>query len=188
MSKIAREEILSRIAGALKHESSRAPGAVSNGSRQAAQRIEHGRELERGELITQFENELRAIGGRFYSASSAGAACEYVQRLIAAGLKRAVAWDCQIIQEMGLAELFEQAGGELVADIDGTSRAEFIRKATEADVCITAVDYALADTGTLVLLTGQGRARAASLLAPVHVALVRCEQVVAGLTDLFALL
>ena len=41
-----------------------------------------------------------------------------------------------------------------------------------ADVGITLVDYAIADTGSLVLNAGQGRYRLASLAPPHHVAIV----------------
>ena len=43
----------------------------------------------------------------------------------------------------------------------------------------------LADTGSLVLTSGKGRPRLASLLPPVHVALVRRDQLVPSLGALF---
>jgi L-lactate dehydrogenase complex protein LldG len=43
----------------------------------------------------------------------------------------------------------------------------------DAEVGVTGCDAAIADTGSLVLLSGEGRPRAASLLPPVHLAIVR---------------
>jgi L-lactate dehydrogenase complex protein LldG len=73
---------------------------------------------------------------------------------------------------------------ELVIESDN----DFIRTAALADLGLTGVDYALAETGTLVLSAGKGQARAISLLPPVHIAVLRPEQVIPGLTDLFPLL
>jgi L-lactate dehydrogenase complex protein LldG len=42
-----------------------------------------------------------------------------------------------------------------------------------AEIGVTGCDGALADTGSLVLLSGTGRPRAASLLPPTHLAIVR---------------
>jgi L-lactate dehydrogenase complex protein LldG len=61
-------------------------------------------------------------------------------------------------------------------------------QAAEARLGITAVDYALADSGTLCLLAGKRQPRTASLLPPIHVAILRPEQILRGLDDLFALL
>ena len=187
MFESAREEMLSRIKGALGSERPSAPLAVSDDDEQSARRINEKCDEKRGDLITQFEKELRAIGGHFYSAADADAACEYVLRLAPAGTKT-VGWDCQIIREIGLADSFKQAGVEFVSDAKEKAAGDFLQRAIEADVGVTAVDYALADTATLVVLTGRGRARVASLLPPIHVALVRPAQIISGLSDLFPLL
>jgi len=187
MFESAREEMLSKIKGALGAERLRAPLAASSNSEQAARRVKEKCDEKRGDLIAQFEKELRAIGGHFYSACGADEACEYVRKLVSAGMK-AVGWDCQIIREIALADSLKQAGIELVPDANDKPAGDFLQKAIEADIGVTAVDYALADTGTLVVLTGRGRARTASLLPPIHVALVKPAQIISGLTDLFPLL
>ena len=61
-----------------------------------------------------------------------------------------------------------------------------MRELADADVGITGVSCAIAATGTLVLEMGAGRSRAASLLPPVHVALVRANQLVPRLEDYIA--
>jgi L-lactate dehydrogenase complex protein LldG len=185
MFETAREEILSRIKGALKHQASHGGVARSNSLEQSARQTGEAGQSKPGDLITQFQIELSRIGGQFYFADNAGAACEYVRGLASAGVETAVGWDSQLIREVGLAEMLEQSGIDFIPDAGRLSSDEFIRKATEAAVGITAVDYALADTGTLVLISGRGRARAVSLLPPIHVALVKAAQVISGLEDLF---
>lgn len=63
-------------------------------------------------------------------------------------------------------------------------RNTFEALAARADVGITTADWALADTGTLVLLSSSGHSRSASLLPPVHVALVPASRILPGLDDL----
>src|SRR6185437_7463515 len=57
-----------------------------------------------------------------------------------------------------------------------------------ADYGITSADYALADTGTLVMLSSPQEARMISLLPPAHVALVPRSRILASLDELFTLL
>ena len=57
----------------------------------------------------------------------------------------------------------------------------------DADLGVTGVDYAIAETGTAVILPRRGVSRVTSLLPPVHVALVRPSQTLEGLDDLYLL-
>ena len=53
---------------------------------------------------------------------------------------------------------------------------------------ITSADYALADTGTLVMLSSPREARMISLLPPAHIAVVPRARILTGLDELFSLL
>lgn len=55
----------------------------------------------------------------------------------------------------------------------------------KADVGITGADFAVADTGTLVLLSAPEKPRLASLLPPVHIAVLKKENIVPDLHSLF---
>jgi L-lactate dehydrogenase complex protein LldG len=55
-----------------------------------------------------------------------------------------------------------------------------------ADAGITGVGCAVAETGTLVCVSGSGRARGGSLIPPLHVALVQAAQIVPDLYDYLA--
>lgn len=57
----------------------------------------------------------------------------------------------------------------------------------QADIGITGADYALAETGSLIVLPRRGLSRLVSLVPPIHVALVRPEEVLESLDDLFLL-
>ncbi|PKB79745.1 MAG: hypothetical protein BZY88_11855 [SAR202 cluster bacterium Io17-Chloro-G9] len=56
---------------------------------------------------------------------------------------------------------------------------------SEAGMGITGADYAVAETGSVVLLPRKGLSRLASVVPPLHVALVRPQDVVESLDDVF---
>lgn len=72
-------------------------------------------------------------------------------------------------------------------DAQGVIRGELREKAIAADIGITGVDYAIAETGSCVLLPRKGVSRVISLLPPVHIAIVRSGQVLPSLDELFTL-
>jgi L-lactate dehydrogenase complex protein LldG len=55
----------------------------------------------------------------------------------------------------------------------------------DAEVGVTGCDAAIADTGSLVMLSGEGRPRGASLLPPIHVAIVRRPDLRFGMDEYF---
>ncbi|MCH7787791.1 MAG: lactate utilization protein [Chloroflexi bacterium] len=66
-------------------------------------------------------------------------------------------------------------------------RTRLRQQVIEASIGITGVDYAIAETGTCVLLARKGVSRLVSLLPPVHVAVVELGQVLPSLDELFTL-
>ena len=66
------------------------------------------------------------------------------------------------------------------------SQSEQRAQALAAELGITSVAWAVAETGSLAVASGPGTERMASLLPPVHVAIVEESQVLADLFDLFA--
>jgi L-lactate dehydrogenase complex protein LldG len=66
--------------------------------------------------------------------------------------------------------------------------AGFSREAcATTDVGVTSADYALADTGSLVIFTESNESRLLSLLPPCHIAVVESSQLVPSLDDVFRL-
>ena len=57
----------------------------------------------------------------------------------------------------------------------------------DADLGVTGVDHAIAETGSVVILPRKGVSRLTSLLPPVHVALVKPSQTLESLDDLYLL-
>lgn len=78
-------------------------------------------------------------------------------------------------------------GGDEQSEERDSARADFRQKAISADIGITGVDYAIAETGSCVLLPRKGVSRVVSLLPPVHIAVVEAGQVLPSLDELFTL-
>ncbi len=81
-----------------------------------------------------------------------------------------------------LAAVHDESDGPLEAQ-----RAAIRESAIEADLGITGVDYAIAETGSCVIVARKGVSRLASLTPPVHIAVVEVGQVLPSLDELFTL-
>jgi len=188
----ARDAILRDVRRALGRDErtapplSEVPASTSAQLEQLVSQIRDNCERQRDQLIERFESESIRVGVRFYRAASAEAAFQHIEAVCKAReAKRIVGWQAQVIADVGLRERLQERGVEFLSETNGR---EFIRTAEAADIGISGVDYALADTGTLVLLACKGQARSISLLPPVHIALVRPRQILSGLSDLFPIL
>jgi len=95
--------------------------------------------------------------------------------------KTAVASGAPILAERGILELPGVRSGF-------TDREALREACAAADVGITGADYALADTGSLVMLSTRREARLVSLLPPAHIAVVERSRILTGLDELFTLL
>lgn len=189
----AREQILGDIDRALRREGKRerlrgdcSTDVASIPHRDVVSAIREDCDKRRCELIEQFESETTRIGARFQRAPSLEAALQYIADVSSVlEATRIVSWDAQVIDDIGLPAKLEEKGVEFLTETIGP---EFIRKTATADIGVSGVDYGLADTGSLVLLARKGQARSVSLLPPVHIAIVRPQQILSGLSDLLPLL
>jgi L-lactate dehydrogenase complex protein LldF len=87
-----------------------------------------------------------------------------------------------------VAELFSAAIGEaLPADpevLTAAARRALRRKFLEADMGISGANFAVAETGTIVIVTNEGNGRLVTTLPRIHVAIMGIEKVIPSLTDL----
>lgn len=107
---------------------------------------------------------------------------EEARNCVAAQVKglRAVASRAPLLRELGIADLAE------VATLP-EGPAEARRACAEAVVGITGAEYAMADTGALVVFAGSEEARLLSLLPVAHITVLRTERVLTSLDELFTL-
>ena len=95
--------------------------------------------------------------------------------------KKVVASNAPFLAECGITGLPQVQSGF-------TDRAALRAACVSADVGITSADYALAETGTLVMLSSPQEARMISLLPPAHVAIFPRSRMLANLDELLAIL
>jgi L-lactate utilization protein LutC len=128
--------------------------------------------------IRSFSEALEKLAGKFHSASSIEDARAYAAALLAG--KTAVASNAAFLRECGITALDGVRSGV-------TAERELRELCARVDVGITSAEYALADTGTLVMFSTAAEARMISLLPPLHLALIRKDRILTGLDELFTL-
>lgn len=143
-------------------------------------------------LVETFSRELEKVGGRVTCAQSAAELRQLLQELYSPEEYATVAVSaCAVLDQLGLREWLVSTGRRVVPSLEEFMLAEnspdqYKHVLVRADLGITCADYALADTGTLVLLSGGEQHRLISLLPPVHVCLLDPRHIFAGLTDFLA--
>lgn len=148
------------------------------------------------DLWKQFAQEIEVLGGRGHEVDGAAEAASAIARLAAEReAVKAVTWDLAALDFGAVARDLEGRGLEVVnASLpraeaeDPAARARLREVLAQADVGITGADYAVAETGTLLLISGEGRSRLVSLLPRIHVALIRPENLVPAMRDMRAIL
>ncbi|MBN1563983.1 MAG: lactate utilization protein [Anaerolineae bacterium] len=121
------------------------------------------------DLAAQFVQELNTIKGEAFHVESLGAALEKLGALLAElDAKQIAANDETPLNDLDLAGRWPDRVWFITDKTEGDLRAF----CAAADVGITGVDAALAETGSLVVTSGPGKSRMVSLLPPVHIALV----------------
>jgi L-lactate utilization protein LutC len=144
-----------------------------------------------GALCERFAAEVNAVGGQAYVVNDAAAAAKQLQWLLSeAGARSAICWKHELLDRVELRELLA-ASGVTIHDYDalaGLPPAEQRRLLLACDVGITSCDYAIAETGTLMMCSRPGHERVASLLPPMHIAIVEKQQIVPDLIDAIAML
>ena len=179
--------LLGRIADNLersRHEPVHAAAAVEAPAPLAA-------ELHDGAaLLARFSAEWQALAGQVHEARTANEAAAIVAEICRVHEARTIlAWSEAAIGVDGLAEALGRCGldvdgGVLPADRD--SRMVRLQALAEVRVGVTGADALLAESGSVVLASGPGRPRLASLLPPVHVTIARTDRIFQSLEHLLA--
>jgi L-lactate dehydrogenase complex protein LldG len=183
-----RAEFLQRI----RTEVGRAPGLFPSATAPRPTRPRERLEVLRRELserwresLERFAAEFERVGGVLHRVGEAGEVAGAVARI--AGERRArsvIAWPGATLGVDVAASLAERGLGALAmpeAEVTPAERARLRAVAAAADVGVTGVDLAVAETGTLIVVSGAGRPRSASLLPSCHVAVFDREALVESL-------
>jgi L-lactate dehydrogenase complex protein LldG len=120
-------------------------------------------------LQKRFVEEARKLGCRLVELESPQAGNDYIVEILGND-KKVLAWDFDHIPLPDLPQEFAKAGVSVAPPDDHQVR-----------VGVTGVNAAIASTGSILLTSGKGQPRSASLLPYIHIAIVRKDQLVADL-------
>jgi L-lactate dehydrogenase complex protein LldG len=103
--------------------------------------------------------------------------------------KSVVAWQHPLIENLNLPEaLSPQDVTVFFADVKETESGNLRQHVIDSYIGITAADFCMADSATMVMRTRPGQARSVSLVPSIHVAVIELNQIIADLKELYALL
>jgi L-lactate dehydrogenase complex protein LldG len=144
------------------------------------------------DLVAQFAAELAALDGVPHRCADDEEALDVIRDILRTHqATSAIMWDIRQIGLPGLDALLAQEG---MTSLDGAmvdvrnDRATRLQRLEASPICISGAEVGIAESGTLVLRSGVGRPRLASLLAPVYIAILRRSQIVRGLGEALATL
>ncbi len=123
--------------------------------------------------------KVEALAGKTFLAATLAEAAAYTASVVNG--RDAVASNAPFLRECGVTALPGVRTGV-------TDRLALRELCATCAVGITSADYALADTGTLVMLSSGREARMISLLPPTHIAIVPRERILSGLDELLSVL
>ncbi len=167
---MSREAVLSRVRTALGRNAGQPPGPMPD---------PYLRPPVLDDPIGTFCRVLERLGAQPHRVSSMAGAREQVSVLVTK--KISIASNSAVLTECAVAGLPGVRSGI-------TDKQELRSLCASADVGITGADYALADTGTLVMFSSGEEARMISLLPPVHVAVVPASRILSSLDQLLTTL
>jgi L-lactate dehydrogenase complex protein LldG len=103
--------------------------------------------------------------------------------------KSVVAWQHPLIENLNLPAALSQQDVDVFFTDSNELKGENLRRhVIDSYIGITAADFCMADTATLVMRTRAGQARSVSLVPAIHIAVIELNQIIADLKELYALL
>ncbi|MEK7310404.1 MAG: lactate utilization protein [Chloroflexota bacterium] len=144
-----------------------------------------------GALADSFTREAAALGATVHRPESEAQATEAVLAVLReSGGNEILAWADSDLAVRGLGEAIRAAGFTMLDPTvprDPAPHREKLAELGRAVVGVTGALGGLADTGTLALLTGPTRSRMASLLPPIHIALLPLSRIYSTMAAFFTL-
>lgn len=127
------------------------------------------------DCLQRLQNELDILGVEYYLEKTQKAVKERIHKLIKD--KSILSWD---------GEQLPYDAGTLLQHREVYFGCDDIMQQASADIGLTGCDAAIAETGSLILCSGEGKPRTASLLPLEHVALVRRKDIFFTMGEFFS--
>jgi L-lactate dehydrogenase complex protein LldG len=205
------QAFIGRIRSALGRASTTAPNAAdlctsrfSAEQREILERIQNRSQTQRLRLLERLKEMAAPIHLNIIPVEDASQAAAAIADLVRHkkpewGEQKCVAtWKHPLVERLQLADVLSgQQVPVYVIDsndrqLEGLSaaqaRQQLRTRVIASYIGVTAADYCMADTATLVLRTRPGQARSVSLVPSIHIGVIHIEQIIADLKELYALL
>lgn len=128
-----------------------------------------------GDPPVRFIRELEALGGHGTRVESMEEARDHVISLAKErNAKLLIRWDVEGLERLGADGPLREAGVDVAVWRGAGGLRELVAR---ADIGLSTAEWAIAETGSLVLEGGPGRGRSVTLLPPTYVAVVPVEKV-----------
>jgi L-lactate dehydrogenase complex protein LldG len=134
---------------------------------------------ERNLYIDLFVQKFENLGGKAFRVQDISAVVPAIADLLVQ--KSAIASNSPFLRRCGITGLPQVHAGFMDRD-------ELKEACAAADIGITSVNYALAATGSFVMLSSVQEARLVSLLPPAHIAIFPSSLILANLDELLSIL
>ena len=141
-------------------------------------------------MVGKLASAARSAGWQVHQAAGYKEAADHIASVASSrGVQHVVRTAQPVFDGLSADAVLESLGLTVTTVVQGQDRTrELLRQEiAAAGMGITGADYAVAETGSVVLAARQGLSRLVSLAPPVHLALVRPEDIVETLDDLFLL-
>jgi L-lactate dehydrogenase complex protein LldG len=143
----------------------------------------------RGEICAAFAAEVTNVGGVAHVVEELSQALPILQQICHINqVRSALCWQHTVLERLRLTEALSQWQIEQLsfASLHSLSPEARRSKCLAADIGITSASYAIAELGSILMFARAGQERLASLLPPIHVAIIERGQIVPDLYDAIA--
>ena len=139
------------------------------------------------ELITRFTEEATAVRAQVHRVSDKLQFVDKLAEICAADRGHEIALSkTELFAEIDLGSELIARGFSISPELDALDHDSLIGRLANCGAGVTAVGYAIAETGTIVLSSDEPNALLVSLLPPVHIALLRSPQIMASLDEVIS--
>ena len=148
----------------------------------------HRLDESRPELADRFETTARLRNWNVFRTTNVEEAVGYITDLAGRlGIPKAARADQPVFAELAVDSALQNAEVDLfvAAHDEEADRPRVRAQIIESGLGITGADYAVAETGSVVVMPRKGLSRLVSLVPPVHLAIVRSEDLVESIDDVF---
>lgn len=135
---------------------------------------------KRRQIFKLFKKNYELLAGKVYLTNNPGEAVEVLTRILSQSkaTKAVLAPDLKALQK----EIQPKLEGDVV-ELMQLERPEVVQRIESADIGISLVDFAIAETGTIAEVTTDDAIRLISSLPAIHIAFLSLSQIVLSLNE-----